>query len=127
LSRAKASPKDSASIINALKEKYHDILQNVTKTDTPKSAQFDEWLALYKENTEYLKKEIRDKLEKLEASLLKLTEYTERIEAQSRNFDNQENMRKLVALVQELTAKANETNQATKDKLRREKENREGS
>jgi hypothetical protein len=36
-------------------------------------------------------------------------------------------MRKLVALVQELTAKANETNQATKDKLRREKENREGS
>ena len=89
----------------------------------PLNARFEDQLDLYKENAEFYKKEIRERLDKLEASLKILNDYTSRIADQNHTQDILDKMNKLAEKVQALTEAANHVNREAKAIAQRKREN----
>ena len=89
----------------------------------PLNSRFEDQLALYKENAEFYKKEIRERMERLEVSLSKLTANIERMSSQNHSSDILEKMNMLAAQVQALTEVANLPSQAAKESLKKKLQN----
>jgi len=128
LSKAKKGTGDVSMIVGKLKEMYADILPKDTLAEKPDNinARFEDQIALYKENTEYLKKDIRQRLEKLEASLLNLTERIERNASQNHSQDILNKMNKLAEEVQALVEAATRPTKEAKAILQRKRESQQG-
>ena len=88
----------------------------------PLNTRFEDQLDLYKENAEFYKKEIRERLDKLEISLSKLSAYTERIAAQNHSSDILDKMNTLAEQVQALAEAANRPTKEAKAILQRKRE-----
>ena len=109
-------------IAKAINKSLYFFIEDDKEKPIHLNSRFEDQLDLYKENAEFYKQEIRGRLEKIEVSLAKLTEYTERISAQNHTQDILSKMSKLADQVQALAEAANFSARESKAILQRKRE-----